>query len=128
VSLAALAGVPVTRLLCQVPDWGCWWADVDLSEPEELSGAVVLKLADKTLNGTIVSGGAANGTAGYRLVGGAGGWGREIPAKPYLNDAGVKASDRHAAHDSPGFSLHSRRGARFARAPPPRAACMARRL
>lgn len=92
-SLASLNSVAVTRLLAQVPDWGCWWADVNLAEAETLSGRVTLTLADKTLVGTIVSGGAANGTAAYRIIGGAGGWGRELAAKPYLNDAGLKMSN-----------------------------------
>lgn len=91
-SLATLNKFAVTRLLAQVPDWGCWWADVDLAEPEVLTGAAVLVLADKTLTGTIVSGGAADGKAAYRIVGGAGGWGKTIARKAYLNDAGMKAS------------------------------------
>jgi hypothetical protein len=77
----------------QVPDWGCWWADVDLAEDTQLSGAVTLTLADKTLSGTIVSGGAYEGRAAYRIVGGGGGWGRTLDRKAYLNDAGVKMSN-----------------------------------
>jgi hypothetical protein len=42
------------------------------------------------MTGTIVSGGAANGRAAYRVVGGAGGWGKTIPAKPYNDDGGVR--------------------------------------
>jgi hypothetical protein len=53
----------------------------------------VLKLADKLLTGTIVAGGVAEGKASYRVVAGAGGWGRMIPRKPYRNDAGMKISN-----------------------------------
>ncbi len=87
---ATLEGVPVTRCRVQVPAWGLWWADVELAEPEALAGAVTLALADVELEGAIVSGGPADGRAGYRLVAGAGGWGRELPARGYADDAGVK--------------------------------------
>jgi hypothetical protein len=59
-------------------------------EPEALAGRVTLALADVSLTGTIVSGGVAEGKAAYRLVGGAGGWGRVLSAKGYTSDAGVK--------------------------------------
>lgn len=87
---ATLEGVPVTRCRVQVPAWGLWWADVELAEPEALAGAVTLTIADIELEGAIVSGGPADGRAGYRLVAGAGGWGRELPARGYADDAGVK--------------------------------------
>ena len=87
---ATLEGVPVTRCRVQVPAWGLWWADVELAEPEALAGAVTLAIADVELGGAIVSGGPADGRAGYRLVAGAGGWGRELPARGYADDAGVK--------------------------------------
>lgn len=94
-SFATLNGHACTRARVQAPAWGAWWADVDLAEPEALSvGArVTLALADKTFSGTIVSGGAAEGRAAYRIAGGAGGWGRELPAKAYRSDTGVKASN-----------------------------------
>ncbi len=91
-SLATLGGVSVTALRMQVPAWGVWWADVHLAEDVALAGAQTLVLADVTCACTIVSGGAAHGTASYRVVGGKGGWSRSLPKKPYLNDAGVKAS------------------------------------
>jgi hypothetical protein len=93
VAAATLNGHAATAVRVQVPSWGVWWADVDLAEPEALTGAATLVLADKTLVGTILAGGAANGRAGYRIAGGAGGWGREIPAKPYRNDATVKIAN-----------------------------------
>lgn len=91
-SLATLEGVTVTRANVQVPAWGLWWAGVDLDDDRTLSGRVTLQLADVSLSGTIVSGGTHNGRAYYRIVGGAGGWGREVPAKSYNDDAGVRVS------------------------------------
>jgi hypothetical protein len=53
---------------------------------------VTLVLADMTLVGAVISGGAWQGRSSYRIVGGAGGWCQSIPAKAYVNDAGVKIS------------------------------------
>ncbi len=85
-----LNGVPITRGRVQMPAWGLWWADVDLAEPQALSGTATLKFADVTLSGKIVSGGAADGRAAYRIVAGNGGWCSRIAEKSYRNDAGVK--------------------------------------
>jgi hypothetical protein len=91
-SLGAVNGNAAARMRVQVGARGPGWADVDLTDPVELAGAVTVTLADVTLRGTVVSGGVAFGRAAYRIVGGAGGWGRALPAKPYHNDAGVKAA------------------------------------
>lgn len=88
-SLATLNGASVTRARVHAPAWGRWWADLDLAEPVALSGAAGLVVAGQAMAGTIVSGGAANGRAAYRVVGGGGGWGRTLPAKPYNDDAGT---------------------------------------
>lgn len=91
-SFATLNGVSCSRLRAQVSDWGAWWVDVNLAEPAELSGAATVALADVVMQGTIVAGAAFDGRAAYRVVGGRGGWGKTIVAKPYVNDAGVKVS------------------------------------
>lgn len=87
-----LANVPVTHCTLHVPAWGCWYADVGLAIEKSLSGQVTLQFADATFVGTIMNGGAHLGRSHYRIVGGAGGWGKQVPAKAYANDAGVKAS------------------------------------
>lgn len=89
---ATLAGKRVTRARVQIPKWGAWYADVSVDGESSLTGAVELVLADVTFHGTILSGGAAAGRSDYRIVGGAGGWGKIIPAKGYASDAGVKLS------------------------------------
>lgn len=92
-TLATLnGGVAVTACRIQIPAFGCWWADVECASQDVLSGAVTLALADLTLRGTIVSGGAYQVRTRYRIVGGAGGWGRRVAARSYVNDAGVKAA------------------------------------
>jgi hypothetical protein len=92
VSTASVNGHTISRLSMPVPAWGHWFADVDLVEDVTLSGAVVIKLADVEAHGTVLSGGPYNGRSSYRIIGGAGGWGQEIPAKSYADDAGVKVA------------------------------------
>jgi hypothetical protein len=91
-TLATLSGYTVTRASVQVPSWGVWWADVELAGEVTLTGSVTLTIADLDMVGTIKSGGAANGRSGYRIAGGAGGWGTSIGPWAYVNDAGVKKS------------------------------------
>ena len=89
-SLATLNGYSATKLRLPVPAWGLWWADVDLAEPQALTGAAALVVAGQAMSGTIVSGGAIHGRAAYHVVGGGGGWGKSLPAKPYQDDGGVR--------------------------------------
>lgn len=75
-----------------IPAWGASFHDVSLDSEVTLSGAVTLVVADLTIQGTVLSGGPAAGRSFYRIVAGAGGWGKSIPEKSYANDAGVKLS------------------------------------
>lgn len=89
---ATLEGHRATRARVQIPKWGCWYADVDLDGEHTLSGSVSLVIADLTLRGTILSGGATKGRSQYRIVAGAGGWGQTVARKSYVNDLGAKHS------------------------------------
>ena len=89
-SLATLNGQIVTACRVSMPAWGLWWAEVECGSSDVLKGAVSLVLDDLTLAGTIVTGGPYQTRNRYRIVGGAGGWGKSIPAKSYANDLGVK--------------------------------------
>ncbi len=89
---ATLNGLRATSARANIPAWGCWYAEVSLDGEHALSGSATLKIADLTLMGTILSGGAAKGRSTFRIVAGAGGWGRELKAKSYVNDATVKIS------------------------------------
>lgn len=93
-ALATINGAACTRLVGQLPIWGRGFFDVDTAEPVALErGArVAIVVADRTFSGAVLSGGAFDGAARYRVAMGAGGWGREIPAKAYANDAGIKLS------------------------------------
>jgi hypothetical protein len=90
VSTATLAGYRATSARLHVPAWGAPWADAVLDDEVELSGRVELAIADLTVSCTIVSGGPSKGRSSYRLVGGAGGWGRVVGERSYKNnDAGI---------------------------------------
>lgn len=91
-STASVAGVPVAAARLHVPAWGMWWLDVTLAEPVVLSGRVAIDFAGIAASGTILSGGVDHERAAYRIIAGAGGWGRTIPEKGYLDDAGVKTA------------------------------------
>jgi hypothetical protein len=92
VTTATLNGNRATNLRVQIPKHGVGWVEATLDAPVALAGAVTVVLADLELACTVMSGGAANGRARYRLAFGAGGWGMVIPAKSYADDAGVKRS------------------------------------
>ena len=90
--IGTLEGHTVTHAQVWIPAHGLPWAEVSLAVEAELSGAVTLTIADASWSMAVVSGGPDVGRSHYRLVGGAGGWGRAVAAKPYTNDAGVKLS------------------------------------
>lgn len=89
-STVTLSGHRATMARAHIPAWGVWWSEVELDAEQTLSGACDLKIADLTLSGTVMSGGPSKGKSIYRIAGGAGQWGKSIPAKGYANDAGVK--------------------------------------
>jgi len=82
----------VTSATIDLPAWGAWHADVSLDGEVKIAGAVTLVVNDLTLKGTILSGGPLFGRSRFRVVGGAGGWGKILPKNSYANDAGVRLS------------------------------------
>lgn len=91
---ASLNGIAATGLRLTIPAYGLWWAEVECASQDALASgaAVTLAVDDLTLRGTIVSGGAYQLRTRYRVVAGAGGWGRSVGARSYANDLGVKAA------------------------------------
>jgi len=88
-STATLGGHRATTARVAIPAWGVPWAEVALDEEVTLSGRVELVVADLTLSCTVVSGGPTKGRSHYRVVGGAGGWGRVVGERGHASDAGV---------------------------------------
>lgn len=90
-STATLNGSVCSSAKLTCGDWGTWWADCTLTTPLEIAkGApVALQFADLACAGTVVSGGAFEGRAAYRVAGGHGGWGKNVSEKSYRDDSGV---------------------------------------
>lgn len=92
-STATINGRTVLEGRVHLPAWGIWTAIVETDLSTETTGAATIVLGDLTLRGTIVSAGVADATrTRYRVVGGAGGWGRTVAGRSYTNDLGVKRS------------------------------------
>lgn len=89
---ATLNGNACTSAHLTIPGAGLWYAECDLSEAVELSGAIILRLLDTEWHGTIIAGASVDGRARYRIVAGAGRWGAELPPRAYANDAGLQVS------------------------------------
>lgn len=87
-------GLSVERGKLFVPNQGVWFADLDLTGADPLSGRVTITLGASSLVGTVDP--TASGTYGLRrrvrVLGGAAGWRIELKPLGYRNDAGVKAS------------------------------------
>jgi hypothetical protein len=92
VAAVTLAGSACSALTLTVPGVGLWYASVELAEATALAGAVALQVLDTTWLGFVVAGGVVDGRARYRVVAGAGGWGRDLPPRAYANDAGLQVS------------------------------------
>ncbi len=90
--LTSLNGIRATSARITIPAWGRWYAEVQLDGEHTITGAATLTLADATFVGTVLSGGPALGRSAYRIVAGAGGWGRDVPGKSYADDAGSKVA------------------------------------
>lgn len=86
----SLNGRTITHARTQTGAWGRWYVDAKIDGDAPISGAAKLVLNDLTLEAFVLSGGTDRGRTSVRVVGGKGGWGRELPAKSYANDAGVK--------------------------------------
>jgi hypothetical protein len=80
---ASLSGIPITRLHLVVPAQGIWHADVALTTAIDVPGPQTLLLAGSTWIGAVVRAVDFSGVRGVRLVGGAGGWRKTVPALPY---------------------------------------------
>lgn len=88
-AFVTLNGNAASAAILTIPGVGLWYAGVDLAEAVLLTGPVTLQVLDQTFQGYVVAGGIADGRARYRVVAGAGGWGRELSPRAYANDAGI---------------------------------------
>lgn len=90
---AELDGNRVAALTLILPAKGIWTADVLLDQNAAMNDtSVTLTLNTFSLKGTIFRAGNFVGAASFRIVGGAGGWRKPLPAKFYQSGAGVRLS------------------------------------
>jgi hypothetical protein len=85
-----LSGLRVTGVRLTVPLVGAWVADVTLPDDTPIPpGPVVLSVGNLSLVGAIVQQDSIANSREVRLVGGAGGWGKELPSQGYHDEAGI---------------------------------------
>jgi hypothetical protein len=88
-------GQLVTKATITIPYYGLWTADLLLPSPLSTlvdGSQVQLSLANLTMLGTAYRVDSFAGAQLARVVGGYGGWGKQVPAQPYENPSGVLAS------------------------------------
>lgn len=91
-SLVSVNGAGAIRAEASIPAWGIWYLDAELSsDPLAAVGDTIAgDLGGVPFSGTLAAAGDDGaGRYGVRVVGGRGGWGREVAAKAFRNDAGV---------------------------------------
>jgi hypothetical protein len=91
-AFAELNGLPITSMHLVVPALGIWHADVSLGGSADPTGPQTLTLAGSTWLGTVFRSVTLAGEDKLRLVGGAGGWRKAIPAQQYQSQVGVPTS------------------------------------
>lgn len=89
---SALSGERVVSGSLMVPRYGAWVADVALAVQTPLPSSVTLTVGTLSLVGAVVRAGTYAGSRAYRLVGGRGGWRRNVGARAYASTAGVTSS------------------------------------
>lgn len=79
-------GAAVLRAHVFLPLAGVWAADLDVDTDDELAGAVTIEVDGAVaFRGTVLDGGVTHGLWRGRIVGGAGGLRRTLPALAYLD-------------------------------------------
>lgn len=91
-SFADLSGLRVLSGRVRVPARGAWTAELAVVDDAPLAGPVTLTIGNLALVGAIVRSAAHVGALMVQLVGGAGGWGADLPPRAYQNPAGVLMS------------------------------------
>lgn len=92
-AFAHIGGVVITKLRLVAGSTGPWVAHVELEEDADFEGPVQIVIGERSLEGTIApqDSGAFGLQRRLTVIGGGGGWGREVGERDYQNDAGVKA-------------------------------------
>ena len=89
-SYATIADRRVSSASFSFPYYGIWVADLMMPSEEALpSGILDIVSGSMRLRGTVVRQGSIAGDRTARIVGGAAGWARDVPAASYANASGV---------------------------------------
>lgn len=88
----AISGQRVISARVTLPFYGTWCADVVLAQSNALPSSVTLTLGSLSLQGTVFRVASFGGSRSARVVGGAGGWRKTIPAQAYVNTNGLRLS------------------------------------
>ena len=89
---ASIDSVQIVDARIVVPKLGAWYADLTLATEKTITGTHTLAVADLSWKCTVWRGAPYQGRTRLRVIGGGGGWQRQIPAKSYKADVGVKLS------------------------------------
>lgn len=89
---AALNGERIISGDVCIPYFGIWVADVVLAESSSITSSVQLTLANLNLKGHIYRAASFSGSRSARIVGGYGGWRKQLNYQTYNNPSGVKQS------------------------------------
>lgn len=93
-ALCTVNGAPCAAAHAFLPRGGVWFVELELVDPQAISGRVVVKLGGLELRGTVHPqlGGVFAGRQTVTVVAGAGSWGKVLAPKPAQNDGGVQRS------------------------------------
>jgi len=89
---ATLNGIDIVSGSLAIPLVGMWTADVSIATDDPETGPCTIVLGNLTLHGTVYRADPFAGQTRARVVGGAAGWRKKLPAKPYGNPSGVNLS------------------------------------
>ena len=86
-----VSGHPISSATIQIPRHGIPRATMSLVEPAQIADGdrVTLTVGDVSMVGTVLRVGTFANEMRIDMVGGAGGWERDVVAQPYADDAGV---------------------------------------
>ncbi len=91
-SYASLNGERVISGQIILPYYGIWTADVVLAVSIKPADPMILTIGNLTLTGSHYRSLAFGGSRGFRIIGGAGGWRKQVKARYYKSPVGVLRS------------------------------------
>lgn len=89
---AELSGQRIVSGSIVFPYYGTWSADVVLADTTSIPTSVTLTVGNLSLVGSVFRMASFSGSRSARIVGGAAGWRKTIPAQAYQNPAGIRVS------------------------------------